>query len=391
MIVLSVDTAHAACSVCVFDTAADRPLALLSEPMQRGHAERLTDMVQEAVAAAGIQFSDIDRLAACSGPGTFTGVRIGLAFVRGLALVLNVPATGITTFAALAQSCRADAAGRDIWVIQDARRGEIYLQGFDGDGEPLQPASVLAIADASELLSDKSGLAVGSGARLVDLPDDLAVADVGSIPDVAMIARLASQVEDAGSACAVPVYLRAADAKAQLPLVTHRETELSIEPADARYASVLAAIHEPCFEHAWDAPAMAALLATPGSTALLAMQDKAGDKQPCGFVLLRTAADEMEVLTLAVLPHTRRRGVARALMQAVRRHAANAGVKQIFIEYARDNQAAHALYESVGYTSNGVRSNYYRNTDGTASDAIAASLSLTDADHFDCQQTHERL
>lgn len=390
MIVLSVDTAHAACSVCVFDTAEDRPLSLVSEPMQRGHAERLTGMVQEVVAEAGVTFADIDRLAACSGPGTFTGVRIGLAFVRGLALVLKVPVVGITTFSALAHGCLADAAGRDIWIIQNARRGEVYLQGFDGNGEPAHPATVLGISDVGELLSDKSGLAAGSGARLVELPDDLVVGDVSGIPEAATIARLAGRATDTGAA-AVPFYLRAADAKAQKPLVKHRESDLTIEPAGAQYASVLAAIHEPCFEDAWDATAMAALLATPGSTALLAMQNKFGEKSPCGFVLLRAAADEMEVLTLAVLPHARRRGVARALMQAVRRYAEKAGARKIFIEYAQDNQAAHALYESAGYTRNGVRSNYYRKADGTCGDAITASVMLTDADHFDCNRTDERL
>ncbi|MGB5213387.1 MAG: tRNA (adenosine(37)-N6)-threonylcarbamoyltransferase complex dimerization subunit type 1 TsaB [Anderseniella sp.] len=379
MIVLSVDTAHAACSACVFDTVANRSLSLASEPMQRGHAERLADMAQEAVVSAGISFADIERLAACSGPGTFTGVRIGLAFVRGLSLVLKVPVVGITTFAALAQSCRAGPDGRDIWVIQDARRGEVYLQGFDGDGNPMHPASVLGISEAGDLLRDKSGLAVGSGAGLVDLPDGLVVSDVSSIPDAAMIARLAGQAADT-SAAAVPFYLRAPDAKAQLPLVKHQGSTLSIEHVGAEYAGVLAAIHTPCFEDAWDSAAMAALLATPGAVALLATQDKAGEKQPCGFVLLRAAADEMEVLTLAVLPHTRRRGVARALMQAVRRHAGQTGTRKIFIEYAEDNQAAHALYESVGYASDGVRPNYYKSSDGTASNAITASLCLSEAE-----------
>ena len=379
MIVLSVDTAHAACSTCVLDTGADRPLSLISEPMQRGHAERLADMVHEAIVSAGISFADIERLAACSGPGTFTGVRIGLAFVRGLSLVLKVPVVGITTFAALAQSCLAGSDSRDIWVIQDARRGEVYLQGFDGDGSPMQLASVLSIADAGKLLCDKSGLAIGSGASLVELPDDVAVADVSSIPDVAMIARLAGQAADT-NAPAVPFYLRAPDAKAQRPLVKHRESELSIEHAGVEYASVLAAIHSPCFADAWDSAAMAAVLATPGSIALLATQDKAGEKQPCGFALLRTAADEMEILTLAVLPHARRRGVARALMQAARQYARQTGISKIFIEYAQDNQAAHALYESVGYARNGVRPNYYKNPDGTASDAITASLYLSEAE-----------
>ncbi|MEO9874390.1 MAG: tRNA (adenosine(37)-N6)-threonylcarbamoyltransferase complex dimerization subunit type 1 TsaB [Anderseniella sp.] len=379
MIVLSVDTAHAACSVCVFDTVANRSLALISEPMQRGHAERLADMAREAIVLADISFADIERLAACSGPGTFTGVRIGLAFVRGLSLVLKVPAIGITTFAALAQSCRAGSYGRNIWVIQDARRGEVYLEGSDGDGNAIYPASVLGISEAGELLSDGSGLAVGSGTGLVDLPDGLAVSEVSSIPDAAMIARLAGQATDT-SAAAVPFYLRAPDAKAQLPLVKHRESALSIEPAGAAYANVLAALHAPCFEDAWDSAAMAALLATPGAIAMLATQEKTGEQHPCGFVLLRAAADEIEILTLAVVPQARRRGVARALMQAVRRYAGQAGTRKIFIEYAEDNQAAHALYESVGYVSDGVRPNYYRNSDGTASNAITASLCLAEAE-----------
>lgn len=390
MIVLSVDTAHAACSVCVFDTELDRALSLVSEPMQRGHAERLTDMAAEAVSSAGVSFSDIDRLAACSGPGTFTGVRIGLAFVRGLALVLSAPAVGITAFAALAGSCRVVAAGQDVWVVQDARRGEVYLQGFAGDGNPAHPASVLSVSGAGNLLSDKTGLVVGSGAGLVDLPVGLTVSDVSGVPDAAMIARLAGHVIDT-SIPAFPFYLRAPDAKAQAPLIRHHESSLSIEQVGVDYADILAAIHTPCFEDAWDAGAMLALLATPGSTALLATQDKIGKSEPCGFVLLRAAADEMEILTLAVLPHRRRRGVARALMQAVRRQAEDTGTKQIFIEYAQNNLAAHAFYENAGYAQNGVRMNYYKNQDGTVCDAITASLSLCDADHSHCQQTHERL
>lgn len=375
MIVLSVDTAHAACSACVFDTELDRALSLVSEPMQRGHAERLTDMVAETVRAAGISYSDIDRLAACSGPGTFTGVRIGLAFVRGLALVLKVPVVGITTFAALAGSCRDAAAEQDVWVVQDARRGEVYLQGFGSDGDPAHPASVLSVSGAGSLLRDKTGLAVGSAARLVDLPAGVTVSEVSGIPDVAMIARLAGQVTETATP-AVPFYLRAPDAKAQAPLVRHHESPLSIEQVGADYADILAVIHAPCFEDVWDKEAMSALLTTPGSTALLAIQKRNGESLPCGFVLLRAAADELEVLTLAVLPQNRRRGVARALMQAAREHAEKTGIKQIFIEYAQDNLAAHALYEGAGYAQNGVRANYYRNPDGTVCDAITASLSL---------------
>jgi tRNA threonylcarbamoyl adenosine modification protein YeaZ len=110
MIVLAVDTAHAACSACVYDAGACRTLASVSEPMRQGHAERLPSMVVEVLAAAGIPLGRVDRVGACSGPGTFTGVRIGLAFIRGLALVLDVPAVGVTTFQAMAAGARAAGA-----------------------------------------------------------------------------------------------------------------------------------------------------------------------------------------------------------------------------------------------------------------------------------------
>jgi tRNA threonylcarbamoyladenosine biosynthesis protein TsaB len=89
MLVLAVDTAHAACSACVYDTATGEVLASASESMRQGHAERLPGLIEETLQAAGVSLAGIGRLAACSGPGTFTGVRIGLAFVRGLALVLK--------------------------------------------------------------------------------------------------------------------------------------------------------------------------------------------------------------------------------------------------------------------------------------------------------------
>ncbi len=390
MIVLSVDTAHAACSACVFDTELDRALSLVSESMQRGHAERLTDMVAETVASAGVSYSDIDRLAACSGPGTFTGVRIGLAFVRGLALVLKVPAVGITTFSALAARCLDTSAGQDVWVLQDARRGEVFLQGFGSDGDPVHPASVLSVSGAGNLLREKTGLAVGSATRLVDLPAGVTVSEVSGIPDVAVIARLAGQVADTTTP-AVPFYLRAPDAKAQAQQVRHHESPLSVEQVGAEFANILAVIHAPCFEDAWDNEAMSALLKTPGSTALLATQNRNGESLPCGFVLLRAAADELEVLTLAVLPQNRRRGVARALMRALRQHAEKTGTRRIFIEYAQNNLAAHALYKEAGYTQNGVRLNYYKSPDGTLCDAITASLSLHDGDQSHCQPTRDRL
>lgn len=100
MIVLAIDTALDACSVAI--TCDEAVLSSLSEPMSRGQAERLAPMVQEAVAQAGVALAQLDRIAVTTGPGSFTGVRVGLSFARALALALNKPCVGVSTLEALA-------------------------------------------------------------------------------------------------------------------------------------------------------------------------------------------------------------------------------------------------------------------------------------------------
>ncbi|MGH7024255.1 MAG: tRNA (adenosine(37)-N6)-threonylcarbamoyltransferase complex dimerization subunit type 1 TsaB, partial [Caulobacteraceae bacterium] len=111
MSLLAIDTCLAACQAAVISDGV--ALASLSEPMARGHQERLGPMVREAMDQAGLRFSELDRIAVTVGPGSFTGLRVGLAFAKGLALALDIPCTGVGTLAALA----AGAAGRRAAVI----------------------------------------------------------------------------------------------------------------------------------------------------------------------------------------------------------------------------------------------------------------------------------
>src|SRR5579883_2583715 len=142
---LAVDTALGACSVALLEGDAVR--AHIFEPMERGHAERLAPMVDAAMTAAGAAFGDLTRLAVTTGPGTFTGQRVGLAFMRGLRLALHIPLVGVTTLEAIAAAATAQTGQARAAAIHDARRDETYLLLKDGDAI-IQSPVVMPFADA---------------------------------------------------------------------------------------------------------------------------------------------------------------------------------------------------------------------------------------------------
>lgn len=131
----------------------------------------------------------------------------------------------------------------------------------------------------------------------------------------------------------------------------------------------MAQVHTAAFERPWDAAAFAALIAQPGVTAL-------GDAD--GFILIRTVADEAEILTLAVIPAVRRRGQGRALVQAAAIQARAAGAQRLFLEVAEDNAAATALYRQAGFAEVGRRARYYPRTGGEDAAALLLALNLVD-------------
>jgi len=196
---LVIDTCLPACQAAV--VADGVVLAALSEPMARGHQERLAPMTGEVMAASCLAFSDLDRIAVTVGPGSFTGLRVGLAFAKGLAMALAIPCVGVGTLAALAASL--EGGGRRTAAI-DAGRGAVFLQAFDGDAE-LGPPESLPLK-AAEL---------AQGGRLVG-PTAAALAAVGQT-SVDLIApsplAIAGLAEHAPLTPPRPLYLRAPDAK----------------------------------------------------------------------------------------------------------------------------------------------------------------------------------
>lgn len=207
MIVLAIDTALNACQAAVIDGG--RTLAVLSEPMERGHQERLAPMVAQVMAAAGLGFDALERVGVTTGPGSFTGLRVGLAFAKALALALDIPCVGIGGLRALAAS--APPFDGSTAAVIDAKRGQVYLQLFGPAGGASEPEA-RAIEDAVARLSNIQGLRlVGSGAAVLSDKLDAEVVPLIA-PDPVVIGRLAA-ASPATAAPPSPVYLRAPDAR----------------------------------------------------------------------------------------------------------------------------------------------------------------------------------
>ena len=141
-----------------------------------------------------------------------------------------------------------------------------------------------------------------------------------------------------------------------------------VRPAIPGDVARLAGIHRLCFEGPWTEDFFRAILAERGAIARVAR--RAAETELQAFILIRTAADESEILTLATAPDARRQGLARALLIDGVAEAARKQVTAMFLEVAEDNQAALALYRDLGFVLNGRRPRYYRRRNGEWVDAV---------------------
>jgi tRNA threonylcarbamoyladenosine biosynthesis protein TsaB len=202
--ILSIDTCLGASSVAVLE--GERVLATRSEPMTRGHQERIGMIAREAAADAGIAFDDLTRIGVTVGPGSFTGLRVGLAFAKGLATALSIPCVGVTTLEALAFGIPGFTA-----AVLDARMSQVYIQVF-ADGVSLMAPDALELGEAAarlaELHSGGPATLVGSGAPL--LADTMSGAAIltPAAPDPVAVARLAA-ARPTPAHSPRPLYLRA--------------------------------------------------------------------------------------------------------------------------------------------------------------------------------------
>ena len=365
MFILGLDTTQAACSAAVYDTLKKRISGRVWRSMPRGHAENLPQIIKQTLDQAGLSFKDIGKLAVTTGPGSFTGVRIGVSAARGFALALDLPLVGINSLEAIAANVEGFET-KTILAAFDARRDEVYTQMF-AHGQALSEPEVLSITDAARLATkDQKTEVVGTATELLsELNIKLLESTASALPDAAIVVKIAAHRQAQTSV--QPLYLRKADAKAQKPLLAIKPGKVEMITATPEHSQVLAKIHRQGFSSPWSPDNINGCLTSAGTSGHIAIDTKG---EPLGFIIYRDVARECEILTLAVRLDARRRSVATFLLTAMLNNGEGLNRQKIFLEVSENNFPAQSLYKKHGYTNCGVRKKYYTENDGQKYDAI---------------------
>jgi tRNA threonylcarbamoyl adenosine modification protein YeaZ/ribosomal-protein-alanine acetyltransferase len=327
---LVIDTCFNACSAALYDQATASVVASAYAEMERGHAEALGPMVERVFAEAKMKPNQLNRIAVTYGPGTFTGLRIGLSYAKGMALALDIPLVGLNSLKATAQH----VSEKVIIAHQAGGTGLFYWTSPDGP----------ALGSADEIKASAQNLnrsVIGSGF------------DGGRTfwPDAKIFAAFAATLPVTAESIE-PLYLRPPDAK---PSVSIAASSAHLRLANDADLAVMAEIHQLCFAKGWSEKDFASALSIPGAGALIV--ELAGNTY--GFVQFQWFAGEAEINSICVSPNFRRQHFGRDLLQGLLAHLATLNTTKIFLEVSAHNSAAIGLYEAQGFQRNGLRKAYY--------------------------------
>jgi tRNA threonylcarbamoyl adenosine modification protein YeaZ/ribosomal-protein-alanine acetyltransferase len=382
MVVLALETATRAGSHAVWiDGALD---ASRGDPA-RTHGERLPADLVALLARGDRTLADVDLFAVVAGPGSFTGLRVGMATVQGLALPLGRRVVPVPTMDAMAAAW-IDADPGEAAVLAlclDGQRGDVFWATVDrtetrlGAGDAPSPAPAVGRPDdaAADIVRRAHGRAVavvGSGAaRHADVfRRRLPSADIADLdlPLAAAAARLAARHPDRAVAADAlrPIYVRRPDAELA------RDRARGLAPASdlppgwtltraggTDDLGAVEALQRRAFVNAWGAESIRWELEHTDVARLYLLRDP--ERALVAYCACWMVFDELHINSLAVDEGWRRRGLARAMLRAVFREAVAAGARSATLEVRQSNAAARALYEGLGFQVEGVRRDYYQN------------------------------
>ncbi|UDL95844.1 tRNA (adenosine(37)-N6)-threonylcarbamoyltransferase complex dimerization subunit type 1 TsaB [Lichenihabitans sp. PAMC28606] len=218
-LVLAIDTSLSAVSACVSRVGEPAPIAFESMAMARGHAEALVPLIDRVVSQIDGGFAALTRVAVTIGPGSFTGIRVGVAAARAIGLACKIPVVGVSTLSALAAPAIASGFRPTIVAAIDAHHGNVYVQSFSVDGGTQLGATILSVKEAIRAVGQGPIRLVGSGATMLaieawSLGINAEIDEKSMTPDIGFVARL-GLLADPVRALPRPFYIRPPDAKPQ--------------------------------------------------------------------------------------------------------------------------------------------------------------------------------
>jgi tRNA threonylcarbamoyl adenosine modification protein YeaZ len=218
MRILAIDTALTACSACVYDTQ-EGVLAIESLEMIRGHVEALPPLLERVGARIEGGLARIGRIAVTVGPGSYTGLRVGISAARAVGLAAKAPVVGVSTLSALAAPLIAASEPTIVAAAIDARHGQVFVQVFQPNGRTMIEPRVATIREAARMVGAGPVRLAGNGGPLVAAElwtsgGKALISDGAQSPDIVWVARLGA-IADPEAALPKPLYLKGPDAKPQ--------------------------------------------------------------------------------------------------------------------------------------------------------------------------------
>ncbi|MCI8514181.1 MAG: tRNA (adenosine(37)-N6)-threonylcarbamoyltransferase complex dimerization subunit type 1 TsaB [Lachnospiraceae bacterium] len=378
MKIVGIESASLVASVAVAED--DSLVAEYTLNYKKTHSQTLLPMLAQIGEMVELDWDGVDAIAVSGGPGSFTGLRIGAATAKGLGLARNIPLIHVPTLDAMAYAFFGTA--KLICPMLDAKRGQVYagLYRFAEAFETVKPSCAV---DLKELLSEInergepvifSGDGVPMGRSVIEencrvsyafAPLHLNRQRAAAVAALGFRYLMAGRTENAAQHA--PDYLRVSQAEREMKertgIALGEKTVSSMEVSDLPW---VAGREREFFSDAWSEQALSETLAAPGSKAYLVCLGR----EPAGYFLGKCAGDEAEVYRIAVTPRFREMGLGRLLLETFLTETGKEGVSSWFLEVRSRNREATALYESLGFKTDGRRKGYYRNP---ADDALLMS------------------
>jgi len=379
MVILALETITRAGSVALFDNG--HVHAMMGGAPER-HGTRLPGEVLAFLSAHGRSLADLDFFSVVTGPGSFTGLRVGLASVQGLAMPADKRVIPVPSLEAMAQAWRLTHPHDPARLITslDGARGDVFAAAFEiadphstEDARVLLPPIVATPEEAARKIGALDGelpLVITGDAtlryqdiwrRLLPLAR-LDIGDLNLAHGAVTIAARHTTLAVAPHALR-PLYVRRPDAELAR---ARARSNAAATPADVTISrstspddlAEVAALQRRSFTHAWGAEAIQWELENTNVARIYVARTSAGDL--AAYCACWIVFDELHINSLAVDERLRRQGIARRLLDRVFRDAIGEGVRMATLEVRQSNAAARALYEGLGFRIEGVRRNYYQ-------------------------------